>query len=613
MKINGFGKIKNTEFKFTEGINIVYGENEAGKSTILKFIEGMLYGLSKNKNGKNISDFEKYKPWDNSEFSGKIKYRLQNGEEYEIFREFPKKNPLIYNRLGEEISREFHINKLKRINFFEEQLGVDEISFLKTAIIHQQEVKIGKMDTNYIIEKISNLVCTGDTQISFEKSMEKLNKMQNDIVGTERTKQKPINIVDNKIKELLENKKKWMMYKQKEKEYLEEKQKNNMKLNGLEIKKQFLKEVKEYLSEKKMKEAEIEFEKNLEEEYACKADEVRKKIDKEEPARQSKCKDRYKLVFFIVLAIIIIAFVRNIVADLIAFIPVGIMIGIMKRKRRTSLNKLSNINQELEKEYEIVLNQYYQKKKEVKDKEKNQSFENSQNQKAILNKYKKNMEETYVKRVLNMSFSEIEDELEMLENAINKINLQNGILENQDENMDKELEELAKIEESLAEQYEIKNELISLDTSFHLAKECLEHAYDEVKQNISPRFKEKMCEVISDITDKKYENIMLNDETGLKVEIKNGAYIPVEQLSVGTIDEMYLSLRLSAFSELANESLPIFLDESFAFFDNNRLKNVLCYLQDKHYDNQIIIFTCSNREENILNQLKIEYNLINLK
>ena len=57
----------------------------------------MFYGVSKNKNGKNITDYDKYKPWNNGEFSGKIKYELDNGETFEVFREFDKKNPKIFN------------------------------------------------------------------------------------------------------------------------------------------------------------------------------------------------------------------------------------------------------------------------------------------------------------------------------------------------------------------------------------------------------------------------------------------------------------------------------------------------------------------------------------
>ena len=84
LKINGFGKIKNKEIELKDGINIIYGENESGKSSLLKFISSMFYGLSKNKNGKEIPDFDRYKPWYNDEFSGKISYTLDNGESFEV-------------------------------------------------------------------------------------------------------------------------------------------------------------------------------------------------------------------------------------------------------------------------------------------------------------------------------------------------------------------------------------------------------------------------------------------------------------------------------------------------------------------------------------------------
>ena len=80
LKINGFGKIENKEINLENKINIIYGKNESGKSTIFNFIVSMLYGCSKLKKGKNISNFEKYKPWNTEEFSGKIKYELDNNK-----------------------------------------------------------------------------------------------------------------------------------------------------------------------------------------------------------------------------------------------------------------------------------------------------------------------------------------------------------------------------------------------------------------------------------------------------------------------------------------------------------------------------------------------------
>ena len=48
--------------KLNNGINLIYGKNEDGKSTLLNFIRNSFYGISKNKEGKEISDYEKYKP-----------------------------------------------------------------------------------------------------------------------------------------------------------------------------------------------------------------------------------------------------------------------------------------------------------------------------------------------------------------------------------------------------------------------------------------------------------------------------------------------------------------------------------------------------------------------
>lgn len=64
--------------------------------------------------------------------------------------------------------------------------------------------------------------------------------------------------------------------------------------------------------------------------------------------------------------------------------------------------------------------------------------------------------------------------------------------------------------------------------------------------------------------------------------------------------------------ELAKESMPIILDEAFAYYDDKRLNNILYYINEEFKDNQIIILTCTNREKEILDKLNIEYNLIEM-
>ena len=62
IKINSYGNLKNKEINLKK-LNIIYGKNESGKSTLLNFIKNIFYGVSKNKNGRDISDYDKYLPW----------------------------------------------------------------------------------------------------------------------------------------------------------------------------------------------------------------------------------------------------------------------------------------------------------------------------------------------------------------------------------------------------------------------------------------------------------------------------------------------------------------------------------------------------------------------
>ena len=224
IQINGFGKFENKNIELNDGINIIVGKNESGKSTLLKFINSMLYGISKNKRGKNISDLEKYKPWNAEKYSGKIKYKLDDNNEFEIYRNFKNKELKIYNNFGDDITPLFNVEKNKEIPFFYEQTKVDEDLFVNSTEIIQNEIKIDKVNQNLIIQKLSNLATTGNDNISYKKSIDKLNKKQLEEIGTERSQDRPINKIINKIDNLKNEKKELEKYEDEkyeiEKEYL---------------------------------------------------------------------------------------------------------------------------------------------------------------------------------------------------------------------------------------------------------------------------------------------------------------------------------------------------------------------------------------------------------
>ena len=262
LKINGFGKLKEKEIEFKDGISIIYGENETGKSTLLKFISCMFFGTSRNKNGKSISDFERFKPWKTEQYSGTIDYCLDNGEEYSVYREFKRKNPTVYNNVKEDITKTFRENKTG-INFYTEQTGIDEETYFNTAISEQAEVALPLSNQNSLVQRISNFVISGDDNFSYQKSINQIAKLQNENVGTERTSLKPLNIVNNKIENTNAQIKELEELKTRFKDNNLEVEKLNYRFKSNEKKLSFLKRVKEFYENNRIKLAEINFNKNI--------------------------------------------------------------------------------------------------------------------------------------------------------------------------------------------------------------------------------------------------------------------------------------------------------------------------------------------------------------
>ena len=221
-----------------------------------------------------------------------------------------------------------------------------------------------------------------------------------------------------------------------------------------------------------------------------------------------------------------------------------------------------------------------------------------------LNKIEKNKLNNLIKE------KNTNNELEKIQNEINNKKIELNTLEIESKNIEIKFNNISKIEEELVNYKEKMLTLQKENKSFNLAKEVLEQSYEEMRDSVTPKFTKELSYAISEITNKKYNKIMFNDEEGLIVELENGNYIPVSKLSIGTIDQLYLSLRLSMAEELSDEYLPIILDEAFAYYDNERLENILEYINNKFKNHQIIILTCTDREKEILKNQKIKYNYI---
>ena len=280
LKINSYGKLKNKELNFKNGINIVEGKNESGKSTIFHFIVNSFYGISKNKKGKEYSDYEKYKPWGEEEFSGKIIYELDNGESFEVFRDFKKKNPKIFNENKEDISKQFNIDKNKGNEFFYEQTKVDEFLFLSTLVVNQQEVKLEKTEQNMLVQKIANLVGTGEDNVSYQRAIDRINRRQLNEIGTERSREKPINKLIDEIEKLENEKQELGRYEDLKYQMEENKIELNTQIEKLENENNYLKELKLLIENEKIENEKIKLQENIKNENLEKINQLKNEIEK---------------------------------------------------------------------------------------------------------------------------------------------------------------------------------------------------------------------------------------------------------------------------------------------------------------------------------------------
>ena len=279
VKINNYGKIKDKDISFSEKINIIYGENEAGKSTLMRFIINSLYGISKNKKGKEYSDFEKYKPWNGDDFSGKISYELDNKEKYEIFRDFKKKSPKIFNENMEDISKNFSINKSTGNEFFYEQTKIDEELFLSTLVVNQQEIKLQKQEQNVLIQKIANLIGTGEDNVSYKRAIDRLNKKQLEEVGTQKSREKRINIVSKNIEKLKNEKEEIEKYVDIKYEIDDKKNRLQEEINELNAQNEFLQNLKLLNENEKIEKEKIKIKENIKNENEEKINLLKNKIN----------------------------------------------------------------------------------------------------------------------------------------------------------------------------------------------------------------------------------------------------------------------------------------------------------------------------------------------
>ncbi|QAT40482.1 AAA family ATPase [Clostridium sp. JN-9] len=203
LHIIGFGKLKNFQMDLSQGLNVIYGKNEQGKSTLMAFIKAVFYGFPSS--GKSISGNErkKYTPWDGSQMGGTI-YFEYNGASYSLQRTFGVRKSLDKVNLW-NLNKGEQVELPNKTEVGEYLFEISLNTFENTTYIGQlgNIINASKDKSGEIINKLTNLVSTGEEDVSFKETEKRIKEAMTDLVAARGSGGK-LNNEKNNLNELQE-------------------------------------------------------------------------------------------------------------------------------------------------------------------------------------------------------------------------------------------------------------------------------------------------------------------------------------------------------------------------------------------------------------------------
>ena len=163
----------------------------------------------------------------------------------------------------------------------------------------------------------------------------------------------------------------------------------------------------------------------------------------------------------------------------------------------------------------------------------------------------------------------------------------------------------------------LKNNKVKTEKDIKLIRLSLEKivkASEILSKDFMELLPEKSAEYLVILTGGKYNGVDFGREMDLKV-IRNedGKKIDVEMLSYGTIDQVYFAVRLAVMDILSGDrNIPLFMDDCFIKYDKSRLEKAMELMCKIASNRQILLFTCHNREKELLDKINADYNFIQL-
>ena len=149
----------------------------------------------------------------------------------------------------------------------------------------------------------------------------------------------------------------------------------------------------------------------------------------------------------------------------------------------------------------------------------------------------------------------------------------------------------------------IRQRIVKLEDTYAaltIAQETLAQARLELQRRFAPRIVKRARELMEAMTSGRYTKLGLQEDLSIAAgTAEEDTLQSILWRSDGTVDQLYLALRLAVAEALAPEA-PLILDDALVRFDDGRLKSAVKILSETAKEKQVLLFTCHGREKNAL-------------
>lgn len=615
LHIDGFGKLHDQDITFKDGMNVVYGKNEAGKSTLHTFIKGMLFGIERQRGRAARNDtYSRYEPWQSSgTYEGWLRLESE-GQVYRIQRRFHKRSKEL-TIVNETLGREMEPTKVLLDQL---RCGLSETAYDNTISIGQLKCATDGGMVSELRNYIANLNTTGSIALnitnataylksqrrelesqlvpeaarSYTALLGEIRKIEQEISSPEYANQ--LIACRNKktsIKQQLES-------RQKEKEGLLEK---TAKGRQILLNSQF--------TDRDSVQSYIDDTKKLYGEYqdtlaAC----------------SRKSRTVCAVFMFIVTlmcggfagacmaapqfvnSMVNLPFPLTVAAGITGgFAVVALAVAVVQ------LNKNSHLKKELDTNTRLL--------QEIFARHLGDSSISSDAMNALEAKMAEFLRLSKAVEQSEHTLAQLTEEISGLQATEEQFSEEIEQQQRIQWALEQKLEHLAdcktkaeSLKHVLAENERVQEELNAID----LAQDTMTALSTTIRDSFGLYLNKTASDLISGITGGIYTSMSINENLDVYMNTP-GKLVPIEQVSSGTMDQIYLAVRLAAAKLVQNgrDSMPLIFDDSFVLYDDERLKTALKWLV-KAYDSQIIIFTCHQREAQLLTANQVRYHMITI-